>query len=156
MKALSIRQPWAWLILHAGKTIENRSQAWTYRGPIAIHAPARIDTLALGEPSVRHAFAHADHEDRQYLPTSAIIGVADLIDAHHEIDGCCTPWGEPGAVHLVLANARPIEPISCRGHLDLWTPAPPILDQLPAQSPDSAATTSPAEPTEPDHPAGGG
>ena len=24
MKALSIRQPWAWLILHAGKDIENR------------------------------------------------------------------------------------------------------------------------------------
>ena len=24
MKALSIRQPWAWAILHAGKDIENR------------------------------------------------------------------------------------------------------------------------------------
>lgn len=36
---LSIRQPWAWAILHAGKTIENRE--WprcSYRGPIFIHA----------------------------------------------------------------------------------------------------------------------
>jgi len=40
--ALSLRQPWAWAILHAGKRIENRL-AWrscTYRGPIILHASA--------------------------------------------------------------------------------------------------------------------
>ena len=26
-KALSIRQPWAWAIIHAGKDVENRSEA---------------------------------------------------------------------------------------------------------------------------------
>lgn len=31
MKALSIRQPWAWLILHAGKDVENRD--WSSRYP---------------------------------------------------------------------------------------------------------------------------
>jgi hypothetical protein len=43
MKALSIRQPWAWAILHAGKDIENRS--WKpghpdrrFRGPFLIHS----------------------------------------------------------------------------------------------------------------------
>jgi hypothetical protein len=38
--ALSIRQPWAWAILNAGKRIENRE--WRggckYRGPVLIHA----------------------------------------------------------------------------------------------------------------------
>lgn len=40
MKALSIRQPWAWAILQAGKRIENREwrAAPTYRGPLLIHA----------------------------------------------------------------------------------------------------------------------
>ena len=38
MKALSIRQPWAWLILHAGKDIENRDWQTTFRGRILIHA----------------------------------------------------------------------------------------------------------------------
>jgi hypothetical protein len=42
VKALSIRQPWAWAILHAGKRIENRD--WrsvpSYRGPLLIHASA--------------------------------------------------------------------------------------------------------------------
>lgn len=38
MKALSIRQPWAWLILNAGKDVENR-QWWTsFRGRFYIHA----------------------------------------------------------------------------------------------------------------------
>lgn len=36
--ALSIRQPWAWLILHAGKDIENRTWQTYQRGWFAIHA----------------------------------------------------------------------------------------------------------------------
>ena len=38
MKALSIRQPWAWLILHGGKDIENRDWATRFRGRVLIHA----------------------------------------------------------------------------------------------------------------------
>lgn len=38
MKALSIRQPWAWMILHAGKDVENRNWCTDYRGWVAIHA----------------------------------------------------------------------------------------------------------------------
>jgi hypothetical protein len=40
MRCLSIRQPWAWAILHAGKRLENRL-AWhgcAYRGPVLLHA----------------------------------------------------------------------------------------------------------------------
>lgn len=40
MKALTVQQPWAWAIFH-GKDIENRTQLWSYRGPLAIHAGAR-------------------------------------------------------------------------------------------------------------------
>jgi hypothetical protein len=38
MQAISIRQPWATLIVHAGKTIENRSWPTKFRGPVLIHA----------------------------------------------------------------------------------------------------------------------
>lgn len=38
MKALSIRQPWAWAIVNAGKRVENRTWETRYRGPILIHA----------------------------------------------------------------------------------------------------------------------
>jgi len=38
MKALSLRQPWAWAILHAGKRVENRTWKCGFRGPFLIHA----------------------------------------------------------------------------------------------------------------------
>jgi hypothetical protein len=38
MKALSVCQPWAWAILHGGKTIENRHRPTRHRGPLVIHA----------------------------------------------------------------------------------------------------------------------
>jgi len=38
MKALSIRQPWAWLITHGWKPVENRTRKSNYRGPLYIHA----------------------------------------------------------------------------------------------------------------------
>jgi hypothetical protein len=38
MKALSIRQPWAWLIVHGFKPIENREWPTNHRGPTLIHA----------------------------------------------------------------------------------------------------------------------
>ena len=38
MKALSIRQPWAWLILNGGKDVENRDWRSAFVGPFLIHA----------------------------------------------------------------------------------------------------------------------
>ena len=38
MLALSIRQPWAWLILRAGKDVENRDWSTKVRGRVLIHA----------------------------------------------------------------------------------------------------------------------
>jgi len=40
MKALSIRQPWAWLIVDGYKDIENSTWHTNYRGP-ALISPAR-------------------------------------------------------------------------------------------------------------------
>lgn len=38
MKALSIRQPWAWLIIHGGKDFENRDWNTLVRGRVLVHA----------------------------------------------------------------------------------------------------------------------
>lgn len=38
MKALSIRQPWAWLIVHGGKDVENRTWQTQIRGRFLVHA----------------------------------------------------------------------------------------------------------------------
>ena len=41
MRAISVRQPWAWLLLHKGKDVENRSWALPARyvgDPLLLHA----------------------------------------------------------------------------------------------------------------------
>ena len=38
MKALTVWQPWAWLIVIGDKPVENRSWATDYKGPMLIHA----------------------------------------------------------------------------------------------------------------------
>lgn len=44
MKTISVRQPWAWLIINGYKDIENRSREANYRGPVLIHASAHRPT----------------------------------------------------------------------------------------------------------------
>ncbi len=51
MKALVLRQPWAWLVVHGIKDVENRSWRTDYRGPLIIVAGASTADL----PSVPDA-----------------------------------------------------------------------------------------------------
>ena len=43
MKALTIKQPWASLIIYGDKDVENRSWPTSYRGPLLIHAGKGYD-----------------------------------------------------------------------------------------------------------------
>jgi len=45
LTCLSVRQPWAWLIVNGHKDVENRTWSTQHRGDILIHASAgRLDT----------------------------------------------------------------------------------------------------------------
>ncbi|MCV7208358.1 ASCH domain-containing protein [Mycolicibacterium canariasense] len=149
MRALTVQQPWASAIIHAGKTIENRTQLWAYRGPLAIHAGRLWSDRGENSTVLRDAFRalypawNGGKLPRWSFPMGVIIGVVDLVDVHRATD-CCTPWGqygisyaEPGqrrprqVTHLVLENPRPLpEPIPCRGALGLWTPTVDVTKQL--------------------------
>ena len=56
MKALSIRQPWASLIIQGYKPIENRSSKSNFRGPLLIHAGLTFDCD--GADWVSNTFPH--------------------------------------------------------------------------------------------------
>lgn len=140
MKALTVQQPWAWAIFH-GKTIENRTQQWSYRGPLAIHAGQRFSERGGESPLVIEAWERAGGPLLHDLHHGAILGVVDLVDVHPSA-GCCAPWGESSyvehggrerrqIVHLVLENPRLLaEPIPCKGALGLWTPPADIVERL--------------------------
>lgn len=121
MRILTVRQPWAWAIIHGGKDVENRVRniAGDYRGPVAIHAGAAWDwDTQLGVIPTPHPTSVA-------LVRGEIIGVVDLVGVHTDLVGGrpvahCSPWAEDGAHHLVLSNPRPLaKPIPYRGALGL-------------------------------------
>ena len=137
MKVLTVRQPWAWAIVHGGKDIENRSRnlAGSYRGPVAIYA-------GLAKPekhnvaSVAHRKAHGT-EVSSNLVFGAIVGVVELVSVHHDSDHGrghpCSPWAIADDWHLVLKHPRSLPvPILCKGRLGLWTPPADVLEQLQA------------------------
>ncbi|WP_295104426.1 hypothetical protein [uncultured Microbacterium sp.] len=132
MRILTVRQPWAWAIIHGGKNVENRVRniAGDYRGPVLIHVAKayavdwQSDTLA--RLMNRHPGVHEDPQP-WHAQAGEIIGVVDLVDAHHETSdrcgdsvGFCSDWAERGAHHLVLANPRALDqPIPYKGALGL-------------------------------------
>lgn len=86
MKALTIKQPWASLIAHGIKDIENRTWKTNYRGRIYIHAsktPACFHALScLNNDQARLVDLNLSSFDWQCdrLISSAIIGEVDIVD----------------------------------------------------------------------------
>jgi len=76
MKALSIRQPWAWLIVNGIKDIENRKWSTTYRGPVLIHASKKWDQNGFDYADAMGEFV-PNREDHIF---GAIIGKVNLVD----------------------------------------------------------------------------
>lgn len=122
MKALSIRQPWAWLILQGFKPVENRTWETLYRGPLIIHASQGMTRAEYEECSeflwTRPALRHICHA----LPApdefhrGGIVGRADLVACTraHESPFFTGPFG------WVLQGACATEFQPCKGALGLF------------------------------------
>ena len=124
MRALTVRQPWAWAIIHGGKDVENRSRSLgPYRGLVAIHAGRQwAGDEALAEVERMVGF---DAAPGGFI-LGNVIGVVDLVQVHMPrsiMCAPCSPWAEPDAAwHLLLRNPRPLaHPIPWRGAQGLWT-----------------------------------
>lgn len=114
MKALSIRQPWAWLIVQGYKDIENRSWPTDFRGRFLVHASKTIDSNGLA--IVREAFEAEGIEIPESFQTGGIVGEAHVIDC---VDGSHSPWFE-GPFGFVLRQPRPLPFRPLRGQLGFF------------------------------------
>ena len=101
MKALSIRQPWAWLIVHGGKDIENRTWATKYRGPVLIHTGKKINVEAHNR-LVAEGIGLPPIED---LETGGIIGRCNIADCVTQSE---SKWFG-GPFGFVLENQQPMK-----------------------------------------------
>lgn len=136
MKALSIRMPWAWLILRPDitrqndrewqhgvgiKDIENRTWKTKFRGRVIVHA-GQAYTRAQHEYDAGHLL----REYRIELPpclnlqerSGALLGEVDIVDCVSEHK---SRWFCKGSYGLVLANPTPYRhPVPYKGMLGFF------------------------------------
>ncbi len=122
--ALSVRQPWAWAIIHAGKDIENRTWRTDFRGPVCIHA-AKGMTAAEFDGFIRtiHYVSQfrtfpsgATVPHSKSLLRGGIIGTAEIVDCVEKSD---SPWFF-GRFGFVLRNPQQIDFIPVKGLLGFF------------------------------------
>jgi len=126
MKAISIRQPWAWLIVHAGKDIENRTWATRYRGPVLIHAAKGMtreeweDAWTFAQGSGASPKALTAGVTRDTIARGGFVGIADLTDCRGPALAHLSRWHIPGCFGFALANVRLLPFTPYKGSLGLF------------------------------------
>lgn len=120
--ALSIRQPWASLIVDPEltrgfttgvKNIENRSWQRSYRGELYIHVGQKSDPDAIYwlRSHIGDIILPAN------LPTGGIIGKVIVEDIVYRSD---SPWHIPGQWGWVLSHPEAVDFIPMRGQLGIF------------------------------------
>jgi hypothetical protein len=133
MKALSIRQPWAWLIVAGHKDIENRSWSTKFRGRVLIHAGKGMTDAEFEEAAV--TFAMICPPDRFQLaemakaPRGGIVGVATISDCI-PASRRASPWHAEGAFGFQITDARPLPFVPCKGMLGFFDVPAEVAAQL--------------------------
>ena len=120
MIVLSLKQPWAELILNKEKVIETRKWNTKFRGVFFIHASKVPDWVAMKE------FGYST------LPLGKILGCARLIatkryenldefkrdQKFHKANECY--FSEKGTYGFMLTEIKRVKPISAKGQLGFW------------------------------------
>lgn len=123
MKALTVKQPWAWALIHGGKDVENRSKPTKYRGQLYIHAG-----LSWSKEGFDYMRENGLHIVPEGLESGMVIGTVDVISCHHSSDceavalmsNSCSQWAMADHYHWVLDNPQPIAPFPAKGMLGIW------------------------------------
>lgn len=119
--AITLKQPWAWAVIYAGKDIENRTRAIS-PCDLVIHAGKGWDEE--GEELI------LEITGRSRLPKIAMRG--GFIIGRVSVTGATfgsgrgrskSPWAFRGTWNWHLENPEPADPvIVCRGYPSLWYP----------------------------------
>lgn len=131
LKALTIRQPWADLIIRGLKTIEMREWQVKHRGPFLIHVSNTVDwktVQVLG------------YDEVEELPRGCLIGYAEICEVfqfdrrlwldHLKDHWVVHPLPEP-SFGAVLRNIHAFEkPVRCRGNRYFFPLPVAILDAV--------------------------
>lgn len=130
MKTISIKQPWASLIAHGIKDVENRTWQTKYRGEVLIHTSAKLagnitDLLSPRQRNQLKKYLEESPNALDFTPTSAIIGKVEIVDC---VQNFPSVWSEVDLTgtkpiwNWVLRNpvlfSKPI--FNVKGKLNFW------------------------------------
>jgi len=126
LKAISIKQPWAYLLASGIKDIENRSWKTNYRGTVLIHTGAKY--MKMINPN--NIFTNeqwnylSDTQKRlvmSSLPTSAIIGSMEIVDC---VKNNNSIWAEEDSWNWIVRNQKLFDTpiLNVKGKLSFFTP----------------------------------
>lgn len=139
MKALSIRQPWARLIVNGHKDIENRDWDTRYRGFLLIHAGKQADKAFFVNKEKALFLPYAERECGASVAAlmpgrledykrGGIVGYATVQRVVTQSD---SPWFS-GKYGFVLTKAATLPFILLRGQLGLFDVPTEIEEQIKA------------------------
>lgn len=131
MRALTLRQPWAWAVIEGLKPIENRSwcpNRYQIGQPFAVHAGLAFDTLGFSvfERCAREARCWSRYQRDFEDVRGAVLGIATL--GHKHVAGAddrlvppaARPWFFGPYGFPLTRIAKLSEPLPCRGALGFW------------------------------------
>lgn len=130
MKALSIRQPWAWLILNGGKDIENRTWPTKVRGRILIHAAKGLtrdewaDAWEFASGSGASPKAVEARINFDNIQRGGIVGSVEIVDC---VDRSDSRWFM-GRYGFMLRDPRPLPFVPFKGQLGFFDVPDSLLD----------------------------
>lgn len=114
--ALSILQPWAWLIVHGWKDVENRTWSTRFRGRFLVHAGMRWG----GEQREDLAYVRARFPDiplPDEFERGGIVGAATLVDC---VAGMDSQWFSGPQGFVVSEQSVAPRLIPCKGALGFF------------------------------------
>lgn len=118
--ALSIRQPWAWLIVNGHKDIENRDWPTVFRGELLVHAGQTL-TRPFYDTTVAELSAAGlcppDLPAFEDLPRGGLVGWTRVVDCLQEHP---SPWKLEGSHGFVLRDSRPMPFVPWKGRLGFF------------------------------------
>lgn len=115
MKTITIKQPWASLIVKGIKDIENRTWPTKFRGRVLIHSGIEnlFDKTAfyddvLSAKQINEIVRNKKFDDifGKHLHTSAIIGSVEIVDC---VQNHSSKWAEPSFDLFVEGDKEPIK-----------------------------------------------
>ena len=123
MKVLSIKEPWASLIMNGTKKIETRSWKTKYRGEIYIHAS--LSKAKITKPEVYELIKDMNFKCGYIICKCNLVDCVYMDEKFLEfIKQNPTEYNlgeyKPGRYAWIFENIEPINPIPAKGQLNIW------------------------------------